>query len=88
MPVHHFDMKDIGEETMRWWQEPYGSTLMLDPVEMVKGPKITPMEQELTELRRRFARQQVFLLLFTCVLGATAFIATGLSLYLYLLTSG
>jgi hypothetical protein len=82
MAVHHFDLNSGVELQNLYPQDPFGPTWMPGQTSLI------PMQQELTELRKRFARQRVFLLLFTCVLGATAFIATGLSLYLYFLTSG
>jgi hypothetical protein len=82
MAVHHFDPNSGVELQNLYPQDPFGPTWMPGQASLI------PMQEELTELRKRFARQRVFLLLFTCGLGAMAFIATGLSLYLYFLTSG
>ena len=88
MAVHHFNLEDIGEQTMYWWQGRSGSTST--PVHPMTGnlPNLTPMHEELILLQKRFAEQRRFQNLCTFVLALSACISIGLSLWAYLLAIG
>jgi hypothetical protein len=49
---------------------------------------LTQMQSQLIELLKRSERQRIYLPLYTCALVLMACIAIGLSLYLFLRTTG